>query len=83
MTGQAGTGKSCVSNKYIDKLESEGKNIRKCAPTHIAGKSINGITCHKSFGYDIIKKTHRSDYSSVDYIIIDEISMCDAIFMMR
>ena len=80
LTGQAGTGKSVVSNKYIEKLESEGKNIRKCAPTHIAGKSINGITCHKSFGYDICKKTHRSDYSSVDYIIIDEISMCDAIF---
>jgi len=80
LTGQGGTGKSVVSNKYIERLESKGKNIRKCAPTHIAGKSISGITCHKSFGYDIIKKTHMSDYSSVDYIIIDEISMCDAIF---
>jgi GTPase SAR1 family protein len=80
LTGQGGTGKSCISNKYIERLEEEGKIIRKCAPTHIAGKSIGGMTCHKSFGYDITKKTHISNYSSVDYIIIDEISMCDAKF---
>lgn len=80
LTGQGGTGKSCISNKYIKRLEEEGKVIRKCAPTHIASKSIGGATCHKSFGYDISKKTHISNYSSVDYIIIDEISMCDVKF---
>ena len=81
LTGDAGTGKSFVINKFIEENKNK-KNVVITAPTGIAALNINGVTIHKAFNIpinvDLCKM--RANVSDVikfaDIIIIDEISMC-------
>ena len=81
MSGEAGTGKSYVLNRFLE--ESSNKNILVCAPTGIAAINVNGSTLHRVFSVPIEPigpsknplKTSEA-VQKADIIIIDEISMC-------
>lgn len=75
LTGNGGVGKSWIAKKLKKRIEDEGKTIRVMSPTWIATKLLDATTCHNGMGYDIYGKTHTSNYSSVDVLMIDEISM--------
>ena len=75
LTGNGGVGKSWIAKKLKKRIEDEGKTIRVMSPTWIATKLLDATTCHNGMGYDIHGKTHSSNYSSVDVLMIDEISM--------
>jgi GTPase SAR1 family protein len=75
LTGNGGVGKSWVAKQLKKRIEDEGKTIRVMSPTWIATKLLDATTCHNGMGYDIHGKTHTSNYSSVDVLMIDEISM--------
>lgn len=83
LTGEAGTGKSFLLNKFIEDLEGE-KNILITAPTGIAAIEIGGATLHRTFQIPIsdlekIKngpKKAGDAIEAADILIIDEISMC-------
>ena len=45
--GRAGTGKSTLSNKLVDKLIKMGKNVITMAPTNKAALIVNGMTIDK------------------------------------
>lgn len=83
LTGDAGTGKSYLLNKYIEHLQAIDKNVVVTAPTGIAALNINGATIHRTFGLGInplvsSKITARVPdvIKEADAFIIDEISMC-------
>lgn len=78
LTGDAGTGKSYVLNKFIQR--NKAKNILICAPSGIAAINIGGVTIHRAFHAPI---TALPEYRGVPktlkaakIVIIDEISMC-------
>ena len=77
--GQAGTGKSFILRSLSDALESKGLRVKRCAFTHAAANIINGTTCHKLFGINIIggvsEKQLRAVMADVDAVLIDEMSM--------
>lgn len=81
LTGDAGTGKSFLINRFIEDVGCK-KNIVITAPTGIASLNIGGVTIHRAFnipvGVDLFKlHLPASDVIKVaDIIIIDEISMC-------
>lgn len=83
LTGEAGTGKTYLINKYLEYLHGENKSVLVCAPTGIAASNYtNGTTIHKAFNIpivpSIISLVHPTSTiaSNYDVIIIDEISMC-------
>lgn len=84
LTGNAGTGKSFIINKFIQDKEDAGLNIMKLAPTGIAASNINGTTLHNQFDMPLgplVKYNNSYDdmdevLVETDIIIIDEISMC-------
>lgn len=82
LTGEAGTGKSFVINKFIKEKELENKNILVCAPTGIAAINIGGVTIHRCFQAPIEPQINKriskvpNAVQEADIIIIDEISMC-------
>lgn len=82
VTGEAGTGKSFVINKFIKEMEVQNKNILVCAPTGIAAINIGGVTIHRCFQAPIEPKVNKriskvpKAVLEADIIIIDEISMC-------
>lgn len=84
LNGDAGTGKSCIINKYIEDQEKAGKNVMKLAPTGIAASNINGVTIHKEFKVPVGPLTNNHEaYDNIDdnlietdIVVIDEISMC-------
>lgn len=82
LTGKAGSGKSYVINKFIEKCEQEKKNILVTAPTGIAAINIGGVTVHRTFHVPIKPLTPYEPVTvpetvrKADIIIIDEISMC-------
>jgi len=61
--GSGGTGKSFVARiiidlinvQYNDGLPSFSKNVIVAAPTGVAAKNINGVTCHSAFSLPIEK----------------------------
>ncbi len=91
ITGQAGTGKTFLVNKLINKMVESGISFAMCAPTGIAALNIGGVTTNKLFGFGISKnindfkkqlksnpkliKRATENLSETDVIIIDEISM--------
>lgn len=82
VTGEAGTGKSFVINKFVDEMQKNDKNILICAPTGIAALQIGGVTIHRCFHASLepqipkeIKQVPQT-VKQADIIIIDEISMC-------
>lgn len=78
MTGDAGTGKSYVLNKFIQC--NKAKNILICAPSGIAAINVGGVTIHRAFNAPVtalpkfrgVPKTLKA----ANIVIIDEISMC-------
>jgi hypothetical protein len=80
LTGEGGTGKSYVINKYIKYCEENDINIVVTAPTGIAALNVNGATLHRTFKIPIeplvskpkgIPKTLKD----ADVLVIEEISM--------
>ena len=80
LTGEAGTGKTYLLNRYIKYLNDFGKNIIICAPTGIAASNYpNGRTIHSAFElkpYPSVIYDETPGYKTCDVLIIDEISMC-------
>lgn len=86
VTGKAGTGKSTLLQVFVN---NSNKKIVRLAPTGIAAVNIQGVTIHSFFRFpprplsseDIKLSRHRELYSSLDTIIIDEVSMVRADLM--
>ena len=85
LTGDGGTGKTYLLEKYITDSEAEGKNVLVVAPTGIAALKLNGQTMHTTFAipipayghYDFDITLSKIKAATVaDIIIIEEISMC-------
>ena len=85
VTGEGGTGKSYLIEKFSDIVRGQ-KKILKCAPTGIAAEHIHGRTIHRCFQPkaipSVIEKNSNASKSVIrfiskyDVVIIDEISMC-------
>ena len=85
LTGKAGTGKSWVTKRLVESLESNLKTIHLVAPTGIAAINIDGITinawAHYGIGdtYGAFDNMMASDVAekirTADCLLIDEISM--------
>lgn len=88
ITGPAGTGKTWLLNKIIEKSSN---NLLLCAPTGIAAINIGGDTLHKVFHIPVpsfeppsfaknkknaITTAQLKVIAAADTLIIDEISMC-------
>ncbi len=81
LTGDAGTGKSYVLQRYLDHAK---RNVIACAPTGIAALKLRGgSTIHRAFHlpyrqvYDYSKTVHPpEEILNAQTIVIDEISMC-------
>ena len=83
LTGDAGTGKTYLLNKFIQDQRARNRNVMVCAPTGIAALHINGVTLHHQFKADIKTNVDTKTYDEVAYeladvdtLIIDEISIC-------
>lgn len=84
LTGEAGTGKTYLINKYLEYLRKTNKNVLICAPTGIAAANYTGgKTINKAFSISIVPsiispntEPSRANITNTDTIIIDEISMC-------
>jgi ATP-dependent exoDNAse (exonuclease V) alpha subunit len=89
LTGGAGVGKTTVTRDVIKHYEYEAKKVAKLASTGMAATLINGQTLHSFLDLGIagdmqelerngkleIKKKIKKLLSSMDLIVIDEISM--------
>lgn len=91
VTGQPGSGKSYLTNQYVDWLLDNGKNFAVTASTGIAALNVSGKTLHSFAGLRNDNKLTDDDvqeilgnsntyrrYTSTDILIIDEISMVSA-----
>lgn len=84
LTGEAGTGKTYLINKYVEYLTKMDKKFLICAPTGIAASNYTGgKTINKAFNIPIVPSIISPFYpascegvSKMDVIIMDEISMC-------
>lgn len=90
LTGEPGSGKTYVINKYINWLEASGLNVAITASTGIAATHIGGMTIHSWSGVgarDTLSKYDLEQISTKERLIkrikkthvlvIDEISMLD------
>ena len=90
LTGEPGSGKTYVINKYIAWLEACGLNVAVTATTGIAATHIGGMTIHAWSGigtkdelspYDIEQIISREKVvkriKKANILVIDEISMLD------
>ena len=97
LTGGAGVGKTTITREIIKHFESEAKKVAKLASTGMAATLIGGQTLHSFLDLGIasdvqelmkngkyeIKKKIKKLISSMDLIVIDEISMVsDTLFEM-
>lgn len=83
LTGNAGTGKSFVLDKFLGEMERQGREVLAMAPTGIAALNLrNGTTIHRSlkvppkFCDPTEKLRPRKVIQAAEIIVIDEISMC-------
>ena len=83
LSGNAGTGKSYVLNRFIDDLEARSVPYTAMAPTGIAELNMhNGSTIHRTLQVSAgvcnpsEKIRPRKVLTVAEVIIIDEISMC-------
>jgi len=94
VTGGPGTGKTTTINFIIKLFESRGYKIALCAPTGRAAKRMTELcgkeakTIHRLLEIDYSEDDVLREYSrgnaeplSEDVIIVDEVSMVDAILM--
>ena len=97
LTGGAGVGKTTTTREIIKHFQSEAKKVAKLASTGMAATLIDGQTLHSFFDLGIAsdvkelqknakyecKKKIKKLISSMDLIVIDEISMVsDTLFEM-
>lgn len=97
LTGGAGVGKTTITREVIKEYEKEAKKVAKLASTGMAATLIGGQTLHSFLDLGIaanieelkhsakyeIKKKIKKLISSMDLIVIDEISMVsDTLFEM-
>jgi len=97
LTGGAGVGKTTITKDIINHYEAEAKKVAKLASTGMAATLINGQTLHSFLDLGIagdleelefnskleISKKTKKLLSSMDLIVIDEISMVsDTLFDM-
>lgn len=97
LTGGAGVGKTTITREVIEAYENEAKKVAKLASTGMAATLIGGQTLHSFLDLGIasnlaeleqnakyeIKKKIKKLISSMNLIVIDEISMVsDALFEM-
>jgi len=97
LTGGAGVGKTTITRDIIRNYEDEAKKVAKLASTGMAATLINGQTLHSFLDLGIasnlkelefnskleISKKVKKLISSMDLIVIDEISMVsDTLFDM-
>lgn len=83
LTGKAWTGKTFLTQKFIEHLKANSKFVVVTAPTGIAALNIGGTTIHSAFKMwgsypDISARPPRRQkikWMHVDVLIIDEISM--------
>ena len=86
ITGQAGSGKTFLLNKFINEARNKGKTVAVTATTGLAATHLNGTTIHSWSGmgvansisgnfYSKIRKPRRENICETDILIIDEISM--------
>ena len=85
LTGKAGTGKSFVVSRIVNRLKSENMTIHATAPSGIAAMNVNGCTINTWGGfrlgeyykdYDMMmSKVIREKIKATDCLLIDEISM--------
>ena len=87
LSGNAGTGKSYVLNRFIDDLEARSVPYTAMAPTGIAALNMhNGSTIHRTLQVSAgvcnpsEKIRPRKVLTVAEVIIIDEISMCASTF---
>lgn len=79
--GDAGTGKSWLTQKVIADYRKKGKTVIVTAPTGVAAINVGGATLHSAFKvfgmYPIRRNVSTQDiaWNSVDLVVIDEISM--------
>lgn len=101
LTGAAGTGKTYLINRFIETCKDRGVSVCLCASTGIAALNIGGETVHKMFHIPVpcfenpsfakgkkgaITPGILKGVSSIDILIVDEISMLTAPafnFMMK
>lgn len=79
LSGEAGTGKSFVIEKFISYLNEENKKYVVCAPTGLAALNVEGATIHRTFKLSTDLADNQVELKNVEeahVIIIDEISMC-------
>ena len=79
LSGEAGTGKSFVIDKFVEYLDAEHIKYVVCAPTGLAALNIQGSTLHRTFKLSTEIGDGKVDLKNVEeaqVIIIDEISMC-------
>ena len=89
LTGGAGVGKTTITREVIQYFEDEAKKVAKLASTGMAATLIDGQTLHSFLdlgiasdiqelernGKFLVKKKIKKLISSMDLIVIDEISM--------
>ena len=89
LTGGAGVGKTTITREVIKHFEDEAKKVAKLASTGMAATLISGQTLHSFLDLGIasdikelelngkleVKKKIKKLISSMDLIVIDEISM--------
>jgi DNA replication protein DnaC len=88
LTGQAGSGKTYVLNKYIDYLKRNEVEVAITASTGIAATHMNGVTIHSWSGIGVRDSISDYDLEAMEekrylwdkikkakVLIIDEVSM--------
>jgi ATP-dependent DNA helicase PIF1 len=98
ITGAAGTGKSHLLKRLVTKLEAKGRKVAVTAFTAVAAANIEGMTLNSWAGMDIgqhstdyyVKRAttpvqwwQRTNWSSVDTLVIDEVSMINPDFFEK
>lgn len=73
LLGKAGVGKSTVIRELFRRADELGLSYLRCAPTGVAAINIGGETIHR-----VINLARRTGKANVDFIVIDEASMCRA-----
>ena len=79
ITGNAGTGKTYLTNQLKEQLQSN--QYRVCTPTHKSSLLVNGETIFSLFNINphdftyLKSKVEKMKAEGVEYIFIDEVSM--------